>query len=114
MSRRLDCSVAMNFSWVEQDRIAGCRGPRTDKDLAFLASSGIRALVRLAHQDETGISTVDVESHGLEDCYKPVSDWNPPTQTQIAEIVEFIVVRSREESRSLYRVVLATEEPARL
>jgi len=90
MSPSLDYSVAMNFSWVEQDRIAGCRGPRSDKDLAFLTSAGIRALVRLAHEHETGISKADVEAHGLEDCHEPIPDWNPPTQTQIDGIVEWV------------------------
>ncbi len=90
MSQDLDYSVAMNFSWVEKDRIAGCRGPRSDKDLAFLTSSGICALVRLAHEDETGIPKADVEAHGLEDCYEPIRDWNPPPQTQIDRIVEFV------------------------
>ena len=86
----LDYSTAMNFSWIEQDRIAGCRGPRSDSDLVFLASSGIGALVRLAHENETGVSRADVEAHGLEDCYEPVPDWNPPTQTQIDGIIAFI------------------------
>src|SRR5262245_52788689 len=80
----------MNFSWVEQGRIAGCRGPRTDNDLAFLATFGLGALVRLAHENETGISAADVEAHGLEDCYDPVPDWNPPSQAQIDRIIAFI------------------------
>jgi len=90
MTHVFDYSMAMNFGWIEQDRIAGCRGPRSDNDLAFLASSGIRALVRLAHEDETGISKADVESQGLEDCYEPVPDWNPPTQTQIDGVIAFV------------------------
>jgi atypical dual specificity phosphatase len=90
MSEGFDYSVAMNFTWVEQDRIAGCRGPRSDNDLAFLVSSGIRALVRLGHEDETGISKTDVESHGIKDCYEPVQDWNPPTQTQIDRAIGFV------------------------
>ncbi len=36
MSASFDYAVAMNFSWLEQGRIAGCRGPRSDSDLAFL------------------------------------------------------------------------------
>ncbi len=90
MTHVFDYSVAMNFGWIEQDRIAGCRGPRSDNDLSFLASSGIRAIVRLAHEDETGISKADVESQGLEDCYEPVPDWNPPTQTQIDRVIAFV------------------------
>lgn len=90
MSGAFDYSVSMNFSWVEQNRIAGCRGPRTDSDLAFLVSSGIQALVRLAHEDETGILKADVESNELEDCYEPIPDWNPPTQDQIDHVIGFV------------------------
>jgi hypothetical protein len=59
MSLDLD-SAAMNFSWVEDGLLAGCRAPRTTKDLKYLASQGIRLLVRLASQAETGISKQEV------------------------------------------------------
>ena len=90
MSASFDYSVAMNFSWLEQGRIAGCRGPRSDNDLAFLASVGIQTLVRLAHEEETGIYTADVEANGIEDCYEPVSDWTAPSQHQIDRIISFV------------------------
>lgn len=92
MSGTFDPLVAMNFTWIEPGQIAGCRGPRSDSDLAFLLSLDIRALVRLANQDETGICKSDVETSGLEDCYEPVPDWNPPTQTQLDRIIGFIRV----------------------
>ncbi len=91
MSSGFDYSVAMNFSWVEEGRIAGCRGPRSDNDLAFLKSMGIGALVRLAHDQETSISKTVIESHGLEDCYEPVPDWTPPSQSQIDRVIGFIL-----------------------
>lgn len=90
MSGGVDYSVAMNFSWVEQNRIAGCRGPRSDKDLGFLVSMGIQALVRLAHEEETGICAADVESHGIEDCYEPVPDLTAPSQHQIDRLIAFV------------------------
>jgi atypical dual specificity phosphatase len=90
MMQCTDYTLAMNFSWVETNRIAGCRGPRSSEDLAFLASVGIRGLVRLAHEDESGLSTSEVERHELEDCYKPIPDFSAPTQTQIDEVIEFV------------------------
>ncbi len=90
MSASFDYSVAMNFGWLEQGRLAGCRGSRSDNDLAFLASIGIQALVRLAHEEETGIFTADVESNGIEDCYEPVPDWTAPSQYQIDHIIGFV------------------------
>ena len=83
-------SAAMNFSWLEEYRIAGCRGPRTNADLRFLASVGVGALVRLACEDETGITCADVERHGIEDFYEPVEDYTPPSQKQIDRVLIFI------------------------
>src|SRR5438477_5041883 len=89
MNAPISDSTAMNFSWLEQDRIAGCRGPRTDADLRFLASV-VRALVRLAHEDESGILRSDVKRHGLADCYEPMDDWTAPSQKQIGRVLSFV------------------------
>ena len=62
---------SMNFSWIENKRVAGCRGPRTSSDLAFLRSQGIRALVRLAYEQETGMTKRLVEAEEIEDFYEP-------------------------------------------
>jgi atypical dual specificity phosphatase len=83
-------AAAMNFSWVEEGLLAGCRGPRTDADLGFLARVGIHSLVRLAHEDETGISSEDLGRFDISDCYEPVLDWTPPTQEQLDRVVQFI------------------------
>ena len=89
MNAPISDSTAMNFSWLEQDRIAGCRGPRTDADLRFLGSV-VRALVRLAPEDESGILRSDVKRHGLEDCYEPMDDWTAPSQKQIGRVLNFV------------------------
>ncbi len=83
-------AIAMNFSWIEEKRVAGCRGPRTKEHLTFLHSSGVRSLVRLAHEDEIGISSADVSESGLEDFYEPVEDCTAPSQLQVSRIVRFI------------------------
>src|SRR6266481_4027095 len=84
-----DQAIAMNFSWIEPDRVAGCRGPRTCEDLRFLYSVGIRALVRLADEKETGMSSADVVKSGLEDCYEPVEDCTAPSPDQVERVVRF-------------------------
>ena len=83
-------AIKMNFGWLEDGHLAGCRGPRSDKDLAFLASRGIRALVRLAYEEETSITGHAVEQNGMEDCYEPVEDFTAPSQKQIDRVVRFI------------------------
>ncbi len=89
-------AIKMNFGWLEDGHLAGCRGPRSDKDLAFLASRGIRALVRLAYEEETGITSHNVEQNGMEDCYEPVEDFTAPSQRQTDRVVRFIQRAVRE------------------
>jgi len=82
--------AALNFSWIEKDVIAGCRGPRTDEDLDLLHSIGIRALVRLAAEEENGLTSADIKRSGIRDCYEPVPDWTAPSPQQIDRIVVFL------------------------
>jgi atypical dual specificity phosphatase len=89
-------AAALNFSWLEQGRVAGCRGPRTDADLASLAAVGVRALVRLAAEDETGLGASEVERHAIRDCYEPVSDWTAPLQEQLERVITFIEAAIRD------------------
>lgn len=81
---------ALNFSWLEVGRVAGCRGPRTDEDLASLRSLGVQALVRLAAEEETGLGSTDVARNAIRDCYEPVRDWTAPSQEQLDRIVGFV------------------------
>lgn len=89
---------AMNFSWLDQGVIAGRRGPRTEEDLTFLHSIGIRALVRLAFEEESGLTSLDVERSGIRDCYEPVPDWTAPSPQQIERIVLFLEEAARENA----------------
>jgi len=66
-------AILMNFKWIIEGRLAACRGPRNERDLSFLASRGVRALVRLSHEDETGMTPATVASAGLRDCYEPTA-----------------------------------------
>ena len=81
---------SMNFSWIENEHVAGCRGPRTQSDLAFLRSQGIRALVRLAYEEETGMTKQKVEAEEIEDFYEPVRDFTAPSQEQIDRVLKFM------------------------
>jgi atypical dual specificity phosphatase len=83
-----DRALELNFSWVDDRRVAGCRGPIGDRHLTWLAEFGIRALVRLAA--ESHIDAADVERLGLRDCYEPVVDWTPPSQEQLDRVIAFM------------------------
>ena len=80
----------LNFSWVVEGEIAGCRGPHSDSDLSTLVALGIRALVRLADTEEATVTTQRVRGAGLEDCHEPVPDWTAPKQEQIHRVLSFV------------------------
>jgi atypical dual specificity phosphatase len=86
----MSSSLPLEFSWIDQDRVAGCRGPRSDSDLAFLVSKGIRALVRLAYEEETGMTKENVRGHAIEDWYEPIVDFTAPSQEQIDRVLKFM------------------------
>ena len=85
-----DDAQAMNFGWVEQGLLAGCRGPQSNQDLDFLASQGIRVLVRLAYARETGMAAQRVQEHGMVDVYDPVQDCTALSQPQIDRLVKAV------------------------
>jgi atypical dual specificity phosphatase len=78
----------LNFSWVEERRVAGCRGPRSQQDLADLASLGVDSVVRLA--ETTGVSAEQVAAAGLRDCHEPVADFTAPSQEQVDRALGFM------------------------
>ena len=81
---------ALNFSWVREGKLAGCRGLYSDEELRFLAGLGIEALVRLAPETGENVSTDQVQAAGLEDCYEPVEDFTAPSYDQVKRVVAFI------------------------
>ena len=83
----------MNFSWVLEGEIAGAQGPASQHDLFFLASQGVRAIVRMETQTVAG-GAVD-----LVDMFEPVADFTAPEQAQIQRMVDFIDTQVTEEER---------------
>ncbi len=72
----------LSFTWLIPDQLAGCRGPRSIKELNHLKKAGVDCLIRLADIDETQVTTEDVLRAGLEDYHEPVPDYCPPSQAQ--------------------------------
>lgn len=85
-----DSLITLNFSWLEEHRVAGCRGPRTDAHLRTLADAGVQALVRLEYDRETGMSRQRVTSAGLDDFYEPFTDGTAPSQDLIDRVIGFM------------------------
>lgn len=80
----------LNFSWVIDGKLAGCAGPLLDRDLKLLLSQGVRALVRLAGNEEGAFSQADIEDAGLADCHEPVNDFKAPSLEQVDTVIAFI------------------------
>ncbi len=85
----------LNFAWLIPGQLAGCRGPRSDQDLRDLESLRIKAIVRLAHDEERPLPSAEVEKVGLRDLHEPVRDLRAPTPNQIDRVVEFIEIAVR-------------------
>jgi atypical dual specificity phosphatase len=72
--------VLLNFSWLEDDSIAGCAYPNDDAALADLAALGISLVINLA---ERAHDPVALDRHGLVELHLPVPDFTPPTPEQL-------------------------------
>jgi len=76
----------LNFAWIEEGRVAGCAGPRSEADLAYLKERGIKAIVRM----HPTIMRQQVAGAGLTDCLVPVENFHPPLAEEIDRMVAFI------------------------
>lgn len=89
MSLAIDASE-LNFSWVLEGKLAGCAGPVLPAHLEFLASQGVRALMRLAGRNEGVFDHKEIERFGIEDFHEPVSDYTTPEIDQVERAILFI------------------------
>jgi atypical dual specificity phosphatase len=84
--------TSLNFSWLDERKVAGSAAPMLKDDLDFLWSQGIRALLRLAYSqaDDFVLDRASIEGAGFHDLELPVRDFAAPTQSQIDEAMRFI------------------------
>jgi atypical dual specificity phosphatase len=75
-------------TWLDEDRIAACRYPRSDGDLSELAERGVSLVVNL---HERGHSPERLRRFGLTELHLPVPDFTPPTIEQLERGVEALV-----------------------
>lgn len=94
-----DLSEELYFTWLIQNKLAGCRGPRNIEDLKSLKDAGVNCLIRLADIDETFVSSTEVAEAGLEDYHEPVPDYCPPSQAQLDRLVLYIDRKVNEGKR---------------
>jgi atypical dual specificity phosphatase len=80
----------LNFGWVIDGTLAGCARPYSARDVAFLVSQGIRAVVRLTTPEEGYLATDAITGAGLEDLYEPVRVLTAPGTEQLERILRCI------------------------
>lgn len=83
-------TTPLNFSWVLDGRLAVCLRPYSAPDFAFLASQGIRAVVRLTTPKERALDRETIIVADLEDLHEPIRVLTPPTEAQLDRILPFI------------------------
>lgn len=74
-------------TWLDGERVAACRYPRSDTALQELADGGIRLLVNLHEQPH---APARLERYGIRELHLPVPDFTPPTQEQLQHGVDAI------------------------
>ena len=84
----------MNFGWVLKDELAGSQGPVGIRDLSFLYSRGVRAVIRM---EERTIAANSGNVVDLVDMFEPVPDFTPPELEQIGRMIEFIDQQVKDE-----------------
>lgn len=79
----------MNFTWLVDDQLAGCRGPASPEDLEFLADMGVVSIIRLVEAPH--VTKAQVRAAGLKnDIVKSVPDFHAPTPKQLDSALAFI------------------------
>ena len=89
----------MNFSWVANERLAGCRIPLNEEEIAHLKQQGVDVLIRVVERHLTGIPSTLFSEHGIEEYNEPVTDFSAPSQEQLISILDFMSRRIREQKR---------------
>ena len=80
----------LNFSWVIEGKLAGCRVPVTVGEVQFLKDQGIDMLIRLVEPHVAGIARSVLESYGVWEHLEPVKDFTAPSQGQILAVLDLI------------------------
>ncbi len=79
-----------NFSWVVDNRLAGCRIPLNGDDVQFLKEQGVDVLIRVVERHLAGVPRSLLEQFGIEEHLESVVDFTAPSQEQIHSILDFL------------------------
>ncbi len=76
-----------NFSWVINNKLAGCSRPESIKDMLWLKSRGVKSIVNLT---EYSLSYEWINNVDLIYLHESIEDHMPPSIKQIEKIIFFI------------------------
>lgn len=85
-----------NFSWLEQDKVAGSARPESEAELGGLRDQGVKAIVSLTG---TPLNPEVVSRLGFEYFHAHIS--GAPTITQLDDIVRFIELKNADSKPTL-------------
>lgn len=80
----------LNFSWLVENEIAGCRESASDGELRYLKDCGLGALVRLVEKHLSQVTSEQVARARFAELHSPIPDYGAPAISQIEKILDFI------------------------
>lgn len=82
-----------NFSWLIEEKLAGCGRPESEAELIALQNAGIKAIISLTG---TPLNPEPVNRLGFDYLHSHISGTSAPPPLQLSEIVEYIEARNAE------------------
>ncbi|XP_060523873.1 dual specificity protein phosphatase 23-like [Cylas formicarius] len=84
-SSETGCSATppINFSWIDENILAACGWPRTEENLDFLITMGIKHLVTLSSEFIPPLANVS----GLEWTFIPIEEFEAPVLDDIRKFI---------------------------
>ncbi|XP_052789097.1 dual specificity protein phosphatase 23-like [Mya arenaria] len=76
-----------NFSWIVENRLAGCGLPETKENLQFLKCAGIKGIISLT---ENGLQNLDHFPGEFSVLSCKIEEFTPPTMQQVLNCIGFI------------------------
>jgi len=86
-------ALPRNFSWLIEEKLAGCGRPESEAELIGLQNAGIKVIISLTG---TPLNPEPVSRLGFAYLHSHISGTSAPSALQLSEIVEYITARNAE------------------
>ena len=86
-------ALPRNFSWLIEEKLAGCGRPESEVELIGLKNAGIKVIISLTG---TPLNSEPVNRLGFDYLHSHISGTSASSALQLSEIVEYIKARNAE------------------